>query len=88
MQSVCQIRNPLVLLTDFKAAQIEDEDIPNTDCNAVNSGAVAITPLSCWPVNHPLGLSQELLEEATKTGRKRTTDLVEKLDYYQLSKVC
>ncbi|PDH21376.1 MAG: hypothetical protein CND66_05120 [Marine Group II euryarchaeote MED-G37] len=52
----------------FKAAQIEDEDIPHTDCNAVNSGAVAITPLSCWPVNHPLGLSQELLEEATKQG--------------------
>ena len=52
----------------FKAAHIEDEDIPYTDCNAVNSGAVAITPLSCWPANHPLGLSQELLEEATKQG--------------------
>ena len=52
----------------FKAAQIQDEDIPNTDCNAVNSGAVAITPLSCWPVNHPLGISQELLEEATNGG--------------------
>ena len=52
----------------FKAAQIQDEDIPNTDCNAVNSGAVAITPLSCWPVNHPLGISQDLLEEATTSG--------------------
>lgn len=52
----------------FKAAQIQDEDIPNTDCNAVNSGAVAITPLSCWPVNHPLGVSQDLLEEATTSG--------------------
>ena len=52
----------------FKGAQIQDEDIPNTDCNAVNSGAVAITPLSCWPVNHPLGISQELLEEATNGG--------------------
>ena len=52
----------------FKAAEIEDEDIPNTDCNAVNSGAVAITPLSCWPVNHPLGISQDLLEEATIAG--------------------
>ena len=54
----------------FKAARIEDEDIPNTDCNAVNSGAVAITPLSCWPANHPLGLPQGLLEAATKQGNK------------------
>ncbi len=52
----------------FRAAQIVDEDIPNTDCNAVNSGAVAITPLSCWPVNHPLGISQDLLEKATNSG--------------------
>lgn len=50
------------------AARIEDEDIPNTDCNAVNSGAVAITPLSCWPVNHPLGISQRLLTAATQGG--------------------
>ena len=47
------------------AARIEDEDIPDTDCNAVNDGAVAITPLSCWPVNHPLGISQRLLTAAT-----------------------
>ncbi|MEK9909750.1 MAG: 5'/3'-nucleotidase SurE [Candidatus Thalassarchaeaceae archaeon] len=52
----------------FRAAQIVDEDIPNTDCNAVNSGAVAITPLSCWPVNHPLGIPQDLLEKATNSG--------------------
>jgi len=52
----------------FKAAQIHDEDIPNTDCTAVNNGSVAITPLSCWPVNHPLGMSQDLLEKATKSG--------------------
>ena len=50
------------------AATIEDEDIPGTDCNAVNSGAVAITPLSSWPVNHPLGLSGELLSAATEQG--------------------
>ena len=50
------------------AARIEDEDIPDTDCNAVNQGAVAITPLSCWPVNHPLGISQRLLTVATKPG--------------------
>ena len=54
----------------FRAAQIQDEDIPNSDCNAVNSGAVAITPLSCWPVNHPLGISQDLLEKATNAGPK------------------
>ena len=50
------------------AARIEDEDIPDSDCNAVNQGAVAITPLSCWPVNHPLGISQQLLTVATKPG--------------------
>ena len=50
------------------AARIEDEDIPNTDCNAVNGGAVAITPLSCWPVNHPLGISEHLLTAATRSG--------------------
>ncbi len=50
------------------AARIEDEDIENTDCNAVNEGAVAITPLSCWPVNHPLGISQRLLTAATQSG--------------------
>ena len=47
------------------AATIEDEDIPGTDCNAINSGSVSITPLSSWPVNHPLGLSEVLLSEAT-----------------------
>ena len=48
------------------AATIEDEDIPGTDCNAVNSGSVSITPLSSWPANHPLGLSAELLSLATE----------------------
>ena len=47
----------------FKAAQIHDEDIPNTDCTAVNNGSVAITPLSCWPVNHPLGMSKIYLRK-------------------------
>jgi len=50
------------------AASIEDEDIPNTDCNAINAGSVAVTPLSCWPINHPLGLSESLLESATVAG--------------------
>ena len=48
------------------AATIEDEDIPGTDCNAVNSGSFSITPLSSWPANHPLGLSAELLSLATE----------------------
>ena len=47
------------------AATIEDEDIHGTDCNAINSGSVSITPLSSWPVNHPLGLSEDLLSQAT-----------------------
>jgi len=47
---------------------IEDEDIPGTDCNAINSGAVAITPLSTWPVNHPLGLSGDVMSAATEQG--------------------
>ncbi len=50
------------------AARIVDEDIPNTDCNAVNAGSVAVTPLSCWPNNHPLGLSESLLKSATSAG--------------------
>ena len=50
------------------AARIVDEDIPNTDCNAINAGSVAVTPLSCWPNNHPLGLSESLLESATSAG--------------------
>ncbi len=50
------------------AATIEDEDIPNTDCNAINSGSVAVTPLSSWPINHPLGLSAEMIEAATKAA--------------------
>ena len=50
------------------AAIIEDEDIPGTDCNAINSGAVAITPLSSWPVNHPLGLSGDVMATATEQG--------------------
>ena len=50
------------------AATIEDENIPGTDCNAVNSGSVAVTPLSSWPINHPLGLSEELMAAATKAA--------------------
>ena len=50
------------------AAIIEDEDIPGTDCNAINSGAVSITPLSSWPINHPLGLSGDAMAAAAEQG--------------------
>ena len=50
------------------AANIKDEDIPGTDCNAINSGSVSVTPLSSWPINHPLGLSEELMAAATRTA--------------------
>ncbi len=50
------------------AAKIVDEDIPNTDCNAVNSGQVSITPLASWPSNHPLGVPDEVLNAATAEG--------------------
>tara|TARA_Y100001970_G_scaffold49813_1_gene63108 strand:- start:9179 stop:10105 length:927 start_codon:yes stop_codon:yes gene_type:complete len=43
------------------AATIDEEDIPNTDCNALNSGCVSITPLGSWPSNHPLGVSDNML---------------------------
>lgn len=49
-------------------ATIEDEDIPNTDCNAVKAGCAALTPLASWPRNHPLGVSDTLLEAATLSG--------------------
>ena len=50
------------------AATIEDEDIPNTDCNAVKAGYAALTPLASWPRNHPSGISDSLLEAATLPG--------------------
>jgi 5'/3'-nucleotidase SurE len=46
------------------AAKIVEEDIPRTDCNAINSGKASITPLGSWPSNHPLGISQRLLESS------------------------
>ena len=53
-------RENIGVACEVGAAIIEDEDIPGTDCNAINSGAVAITPLSSWPVHHPLGLSGDV----------------------------
>ena len=50
------------------AATIDEEDIPGTDCNAVNQGDVSITPLGSWPSNHPLGASDETLRNAAIGG--------------------
>jgi|TARA_B110000263_G_C15229699_1_gene474009 5'-nucleotidase len=50
------------------AANIEDENIEGSDCNAVNSCQLSITPLSAWPTNHPLGLPTDLLQAATQSG--------------------
>ena len=47
------------------AAEIIEEDIPNSDCFSVNSGEYAISPLSSWPVNHPLGVTRDILDAAT-----------------------
>lgn len=50
------------------AATIDEEDIPDTDCNALNSGSASISPLGSWPSNHPLGVSDKLLESASDEG--------------------
>ena len=50
------------------ASKIVEEDITETDCNAINSGSVSVTPLSSWPINHPLGMSPELMEAATRSS--------------------
>jgi len=50
------------------AANIEDENIVGSDCNAINSGKFAITPLSAWPANHPLGLSIDFMQAAAQSG--------------------
>jgi broad specificity polyphosphatase/5'/3'-nucleotidase SurE len=49
------------------AAEIVEEEIPGTDCFSVNSAEYAISPLSSWPVNHPLGITREVLDAATKS---------------------
>ena len=46
------------------SATIVEEDIPRTDCNAINDGKASITPLGSWPSNHPLGISKRLLESS------------------------
>ena len=50
------------------AAEIINEEIPGTDCFSVDSAEFAISPISSWPVNHPLGITREVLDAATKSG--------------------
>ena len=49
------------------AAEIVEEEIPGTDCFSVNSAEYAISPISSWPVNHPLGITRDVLDAATKS---------------------
>jgi len=50
------------------AAEIIEEKIPNSDCFSVNLGEYAISPISSWPVNHPLGVTRTVLDAATISG--------------------
>ena len=50
------------------AAEIIEEEIPNSDCFSVNLGEYAISPISSWPVNHPLGITRDVLDAATISG--------------------
>ena len=50
------------------AAEIIEEEIPNSDCFSVNLGEYAISPISSWPVNHPLGITRAVLDAATISG--------------------
>ena len=50
------------------AAEIIEEKIPNSDCFSVNLGEYAISPISSWPVNHPLGVTRAVLDAATISG--------------------
>ena len=49
------------------AAMITEEEISMTDCSSVNSGEYAISPLSSWPVNHPLGIPKSMLLTASES---------------------
>ena len=50
------------------AAEIIEEKIPNSDCFSVNLGEYAISPISSWPANHPLGVTRAVLDAATISG--------------------
>ena len=49
------------------AAMITEEEIPMTDCSSINAGEYAISPLSSWPVNHPLGIPKSILLTASES---------------------
>ena len=49
------------------AAMITEEEISMTDCSSVNAGEYAISPLSSWPVNHPLGIPKSMLLTASES---------------------
>ena len=51
------------------AAEIVEESIPETDCYSVSIGDYAITPISSWPVNHPLGVTRDVLDSAVKSNK-------------------
>ena len=55
------------------AAEIIEEKIPNSDCFSVNLGEYAISPISSWPVNHPLGVTRAVLDAATISGENGLT---------------
>ena len=44
-----------------------EEEIAMSDCSSVNSGEYAISALSAWPVNHPLGMTKSILDSASKS---------------------
>ena len=52
------------------AATIIEEDIENTDCLSIKNGFASITPLASWPQLHPLGVTNELLENAMESNPK------------------
>ena len=52
------------------AATIIEEDIENTDCLSIKNGFSSITPLASWPQLHPLGVTNELLENAMESNPK------------------
>jgi len=50
---------------ELGAAEIVEEEITDTDCFAINLGEYAISPLSSWPVNHPLGMTKSMMDAAS-----------------------
>ena len=57
------------MIFEVGAAEIVEESIPETDCYSVSIGDYAITPISSWPVNHPLGVTRDVLDSAVKSNK-------------------